>query len=98
MYIYIYIYIYIYLYLCLNSCLNSFKLWVGLHRWLSAEESTCQTGDTGSVPGSERPPGEGNDNPLQFSSMGNPIDREAWWVTVHGIIENRDNLVNKQQQ
>ena len=62
------------------------------------KKSVYNAVDLGSVPGSERPPGEGNDNPLQFSSMGNPIDREAWWVTVHGIIENRDNLVNKQQQ
>ena len=39
--------------------------------------------DMGSVPGSGRSPGEGNGNPLQYSCLGNPMDREAWWATVH---------------
>ena len=43
--------------------------------------------DTGLIPGSERFPGEGNGNPLQYSSLGNPMDREAWWATVHGVAE-----------
>ena len=38
-------------------------------------------GDVGSIPGLGRSPGEGNDNPLQYSCLGNPMDREAW----HGI-------------
>ena len=41
--------------------------------------------DTGSVPGSERSPEEGNGNPLQYSCLGNPMDRGAWWATVHGV-------------
>ena len=36
------------------------------------KESACSTGDTGSVPGSRRSPGEGNGNPLQYSCLGNP--------------------------
>ena len=32
-------------------------------------------------------PGEGNDNPLQYSCLKNPMDRETWWVTVHGVAE-----------
>ena len=36
--------------------------------------------DTGSIPGLERSPGEGNDNPLQCSYLKNPMDRETWWV------------------
>ena len=39
-------------------------------------------GDLGSVPGLGRSPGEGNGNPLQYSNLGNPMDRGAWWATV----------------
>ena len=46
------------------------------------KECTCNAGDTGTVPGSGRPPGEGNDNPLQYSCLENTMDRGAWWVTV----------------
>ena len=41
------------------------------------------TGDTGSVPGLGRSPGGGNGNPLQYSCLENPMDREAWRATVH---------------
>ena len=41
--------------------------------------------DTGLIPGSERFPGEGNDNPLQYSCLRNPMDRGIWWVTAHGV-------------
>ena len=34
---------------------------------------------------SERFPGGGNSNPLQYSCLGNPMDRGAWWATVHGV-------------
>ena len=39
--------------------------------------------DVGLIPGSGRSPGEGHDNPLQYSCLENPMDREAWWATVH---------------
>ena len=45
----------------------------------------ANVGDAGSVPGSGRPPGEGNGNPLQYSCLGNPMDREVWQATVHGV-------------
>ena len=45
-------------------------------------------GDTGSGPRSGRVPGEGNGNPLQYYCLGNPMDRGAWWVTVHGVAES----------
>ena len=48
-----------------------------LPQWLSSKESTCNAGDTGSIPGSERSPGEENGNPLQYSCLGNPRDRGA---------------------
>ena len=40
--------------------------------------SACNAGDPGSIPGSERSPGEGNGNPLQYSCLENPMDRGAW--------------------
>ena len=43
------------------------------------------TGDAGSVSGWGRFPGEGNDNPLQFSCLGNPMDRGTWWAAVQGV-------------
>ena len=43
------------------------------------------TGDAGSIPGSGRFFGEGNGNPLQYSYLGNPMDRGALWATVHGV-------------
>ena len=42
------------------------------------KESVCNLGDLGSIPGSRRSPGEGNGNPLQYSSLENPMDRGAW--------------------
>ena len=54
---------------------------MGLPQWLSGKESACNAGDAGAVgliPGSERSPGEGNSNPLQYSCLGKPKDREAW--------------------
>ena len=44
----------------------------------------------GSIPGSGRSPGEGNDNPLQYSSLENPMDREAWQAIVHGVAKESD--------
>ena len=55
----------------------------GLPRCLSGKESVCNVGDTGSVPGSGRSPGEGNGNSLQYSCLENPMDRGAWRATVH---------------
>ena len=43
--------------------------------------------DSSSIPGSGRSPGERNGNPLQCSCLENPIDRGAWWATVHGVTE-----------
>ena len=47
------------------------------------------TGDRGLISGLGRSPGEGNGNPLQYSCLGNPTDRGAWWVTVHGIAKSQ---------
>ena len=49
--------------------------------------SACNAGDLGSIPGSERSPGEGNGKPLQYSCLENPMDGGAWGTTVHGVAE-----------
>ena len=49
------------------------------------EERACNTGDVVLILGWGRSPGEENDNPPQCSSLGNPMDRGAWWATVHGV-------------
>ena len=52
-------------------------------------ESACSAGDRGSIPGSGRSPGEGHGNPLQYSCLENPMDRGAWWATVHGVAKSQ---------
>ena len=49
------------------------------------QETTCNVGDAGSMPGAGRSPGEENGYPPQYSCLGNPMDSGAWWATVHGI-------------
>ena len=48
--------------------------------------------DAGSIPGSERFPGGGHGNPLQYSCLENPMDRGAWWVIAHGITKELDTI------
>ena len=51
---------------------------------------TMQAGlDLGFSPGLGRSPIEGNGNPLQYSCPGSPVDREAWWATVHGVAKSQ---------
>ena len=45
----------------------------------------ANVGDMGSIPRLGRFPGEGNGNPLEDSCLGNPMNRGAWWATVHGV-------------
>ena len=54
--------------------------------------SACNGGALGLIPGLGRSPGEGNDNPLQYSCLENPMDGEAWWATVHGVTKSRTRL------
>ena len=66
--------------------------------WLSGKESACSAGDAGSVLGSGGCPGEGHGSPLQYSCLGNPIDRGAWQATVHGVAKEWvHDLVTEQQ-
>ena len=54
------------------------------------KESTHNAGDTGLIHGWGRSPGGENGNSFQYSSLGNPVDREAWWVIVHGVTKELD--------
>ena len=59
------------------------------------KESFCNAGDTGGVgliPGLGRSSGGGNGSPLPYSCLENPMDRGAWWTTVHGVVKNRIQL------
>ena len=77
----------------LSSYLIAGKPW-----WLSGKESACNAeetgdaGDAGWIPGLERSPEEGNCNQLQYSCLGNSMDRGAWWTTVHGITKESDSI------
>ena len=53
------------------------------------EDSACNAGDLGLIPGSGRPPGEGNGNPLQYSCLDKSMDRGAWQATVHGVAQSQ---------
>ena len=50
----------------------------------------ANAGDMGLIPGLGRSPGEGNGNPLQYSCVENPMDREAWQARIHGIAKESD--------
>ena len=54
--------------------------------------SACNAGDLDSIPRSGRSPGEGNGNSLQYSCLENPMDRGAWWATVHGVAKRWTRL------
>ena len=54
------------------------------------KETSCNAGDLGSIPRLGRSPGKGNGNPLQYSCLGNPMDRGAWGATVHRGHKEKD--------
>ena len=54
----------------------------------NGEESACNAGDPGSIPGSGRSPGEENGTPLQYFGLKNPMGRGAWYATIHGVTKS----------
>ena len=68
--------------------LSVLKNVLGLPWWLSGKQSAYSAGNEGSIPGWGRSPGNGNGSPLQYSFLGNPMDREAWRATVHGVAKS----------
>ena len=62
---------------------------IGFPDGSDGKESACSEGNLGSFPGLGRSPGGGNGNPLQYSGLENPMDRGAWWTTVHGVTQSQ---------
>ena len=67
---------------------------MGLPQWLNSKEYASNAGDAGSIPGLGRSPGGGTGNPLQYSCLGNSIERGAWWAVVHGTAKSQTRLSN----
>ena len=80
------IYIHTHIYIFLLEAEGSFP------RGSESKESACNAGDLGLIPGLGRSPGEGNGNPLQYSCLENPMDREAWQATVHVVAKSWTQL------
>ena len=62
-----------------------------LHLWLRWLRIHLQCKRPGFEPWVGKIPGEGNGNPLQYSCLGNPMDRGAWWATIHGVAKSLDD-------
>ena len=73
--------------MCTNQLKSSGSL--GFPAGSANQDSTCNARDLGSITGSGRPPRAGHGNPLQHSCLENPLDRGAWWATVHGVTKSR---------
>ena len=70
--------------------MNITTLMMGFPGSLDGKESTYNAEDLGSIPALGRSPGGGHGNPLQYSCLENPMNRGAWWTTVHGVAKSRD--------
>ena len=62
----------------------------------TVENLPAVQGDSGSIPGSGGAPGRGNSKPLQYSCLGNPMDRGIWWAKVHGVAKSQTQLSSGQ--
>ena len=62
------------------------------------ENLPANAGDSSSIPGSGRSPGEGNGNPLQYSCLENSMERGGWWTTIHEVTKESDHDLATQQQ
>ena len=82
----------LYVYIEINVSQHSFPLYFFLRFltpfnpwWLTGKETACNAGDLGSTPGSGRSPGKWNGDPLQYSCLGNPMEKGAWLATIHRV-------------
>ena len=72
---------------------------MGFHGKESAVKNLpANAGDVGLVSRSGRFPGEGNGKPLQYSRVGNPVDRGTWWAMVHGVPKRVGHDLEMKQQ
>ena len=74
----------------------SVDITVGLFRGFSGGSTVknppANAGDVGLIPGLGRAPGGGKGNPLQYSCLEKPMDREAWWATVNRVAKSQTQL------
>ena len=70
---------------------------MGLPGGSVVKNTPANAGDSGSIPGSGRSTGEGNGSPLQYSCLGNPMDRGAWQAEAHRSQRVKHDLATKQQ-
>ena len=76
----------------MDMYLGKLRETVGFPGGSDSKESSCNAGDLGSIPGLRRFLEEGNGNPFQHSRLENPMDRGAWWGTVHEVTKNWTQL------
>ena len=76
-----------------NFSLTDSSVKLGLPRWLGGNESTCNAGYSASISGLGRSLREGNGNSIQYSCLGNPMDRRVWWATIHGVAKELDTIL-----
>ena len=67
-------------------------IFLGFPGGTNGRESACNAGDVGWIPGLGTSPGGGHGNSLQYSCLGNSMDRGAWWATVHGVTKSQTQL------
>ena len=77
-----------------QSILKEISPGISLEGMMLKLKLQCNVGDLGLIPGSGRFPGEGNGDPVQYSCLGNPMDRGAWWATVHRVAKSWTQLSN----
>ena len=100
--IYVYIYIYIYIYIYTGVYVRFAHIWMHMYIYICmygaslvahrVKNPSANAGDVGSIPGSGRSPGEGNDYPLHYSCLENSMDIGAWRATVHGVSKSQTRL------
>ena len=71
--------------------------WPGFPAGSDGQEYACSAGALGSLPGVGRSPGGGHGNPLQYSCLENPMNRGAWWATVHRVTKSQTWLSDSPQ-
>ena len=78
-------FIYVPVYTCVYMYVYPTPGFLGFPGGSDSKESICNAGDQDSIPGLGRAPGGGHGNSLQYSCLRIPMDRGAWWATVHGL-------------
>ena len=93
---YVSIYMYTHTHTHIYECVCVYIVYMGFPSGSVVKNPPANTGDTGLIPGQGRSSGEGNGNPLQYSCLGNPMDRGAWCAAVYGVTRVGHNWVTKQ--